>query len=169
MCRGGEEKSIRMKTYNTKDVKLIMEWVGKYFEANALINNVLNVRNSENIPPFPSLGDEIEYQRLRFWFCNNHDKFIPIWCDFCLSKGSLIEFIDPIKGLDYGENPFLYYYYPHNLLELAYSIGATSTVDDWDLDIQNVELFLNMNNRFSYTVLHLKYWIGEFANTVEGK
>ena len=154
-----------MKTYSTADVKLILEWVEKYFEANALINNVFNVRNSENIPPFPSLGDEIEYQRLRFWFCNNHDKFIPIWCDFCLSKGSLIEFIDPIKGLDYGENPFLYYYYPDDLRDLVDQMGDTIVIDSCDLNKPAIELILNVINRFSCTVIHLSWWIGEFADS----
>jgi hypothetical protein len=65
--------------------------------------------------------------------------------------------------MEYGENPFLYYYYPDSLLDLAYTIGATSAVDIWDPDKQSVELIININNIFSKTVTHLKYWIEEFA------
>ena len=158
-----------MKTYETADVNLILEWVDKYFEVDTLISNIFSGLNSGNTPPSPSIQDEIDYQRLRFWFCKNHDKFLPIWRDFCVSKSELMEYVGHIEGMDYGENPFLDYYYPDNLFELAYSIGATTTTNNWDLDPQKVELIINSNSRFSYIVLHLKHWIEEFTTTVEEK
>jgi hypothetical protein len=80
-----------------------------------------------------------------------------------------MEYVGHIEGMDYSENPFLDYYYPDNLFELAYSIGATTTTNNWDLDPQKVELIINRNSRFSYIVLHLKHWIEEFTTTVEEK
>ena len=156
-----------MKTYNKADVQLIFEWVDRYFEVNALIGNVLGSNDRLNPPPVPSFDRELEYQRLRLWFCKNHNRFVPIWADFCLLKGRPIDCIGNVDGMEYRENPFLYYYYPDNLLDLAYTIGITSGPDTWDPDKQNVELIININNQFSYIVRHLKYWIGEFVEIRE--
>ena len=65
--------------------------------------------------------------------------------------------------MDYIENPFLFYYYPDNLLDLVYSIGAMGDIDNPDLDKEIIQIILNVNNRFSHKILHLKHWIGEFA------
>ncbi len=154
-----------MKTYNTADVELILEWADRYFEVNALVNEVLGYDNLEYFPPFPSFENEIEYQRLRFWFRKNHDKFVPIWADFCLSKGISMGFNCNIDEVEYRKNPFLYFYSPDNLLDLAYTMGATITSDTWEPNKQAVMLVLNIINSFSNTVIHLKYWIGEFADT----
>ena len=40
-----------MKTYNTEDVELILEWVEKYFEVSALIDNVYGGCGFRIIPP----------------------------------------------------------------------------------------------------------------------
>ncbi len=154
-----------MKTYNAADVELITEWADKYFKVIALINSLFGGTDFNNPPSVPSFESEIEYQQLRLWFCKNHDCFIPIWADFCSSKGCPIRCAGSIDGMEYTENPFLYFYYPDNLLELAYTIGATSAADIWDPDKENAALIINANNNFSHIVLRLKYWIGEFADT----
>ena len=154
-----------MKTYNAADVELIMEWADKYFKVIALINNLFSGRDFDNPPPAPTFESEIEYQRLRLWFCKNHNGFVPIWADFCSSKGCPIQSAGNVDGMEYAENPFLYFYYPDNLLELAFTIGATSAADTWDTDKENAELIINVNNSFSHKVMRLKYWIGEFADT----
>lgn len=154
-----------MKTYDEADVTLVSEWVNKYFEANALINKIFTVENLEHPPTMPSIGDEIEYQRLRFWFRKKHDQFVPIWANFCASKGYSIEFTSNSDEMEYMKNPFLYFYDPGDLLELAYTMGATDTPDNWNPNRQAVELVLNINNRFCCTVIHLLHWIGEFAET----
>lgn len=152
-----------MKTYNKADVQLIFEWVDRYFEVNTLINNVLGSNNRLNLPLVPSFENEIEYQSLSYWFWENQYRFVPIWTDFCISKGHPIDCIGNIDGMAYRKNPFYYYYYPDNLLDLAYTIGITSAPDMWDPDKQNLELIININNQFSYIVRHLKSWIGEFT------
>jgi hypothetical protein len=153
-----------MQTYNATDVDLVLEWVDKYFEVNVLINKVFGGENFENHSSMPSFEDEIEYQRLRFWFRKHHDKFVPIWFDFCLSRGTSIEFTDNIDEMKYRENPFLYYYYPDDLLDLAYTMGATTTTDTWNPNKQAVELILNIINKFCCTVIQFVHWIGEFAD-----
>lgn len=152
-----------MKTYDMTEVELVLAWADNYFEVKALINNLFGGPNFRQPFRMPSFEAESEYQRLRLWFCKNHVGFVPIWADYCSSKGRPIKCTGPVDGMEYGENPFLYYYYPDSLLDLAYTIGATSAVDIWDPDKQSVELIININNIFSKTVTHLKYWIEEFA------
>ena len=152
-----------MKTYNIAEAKLVLEWVDKYFEANVLVNKVLGCENCEYPPPIPSFENELAYQRLRFWFRKNHDKFVPIWADFCIAQGHSFERTGNIDEMEYRENPFLYYYCPDNLIDLAYTMGATITPNYWDPNKQNIENILNIINSFCCTVMHLAHWIGEFA------
>lgn len=152
-----------MKTYNTSDVALIYEWADRFFEVSTLIKNLFCACSIDNPLPILSFDNEIEYQRLRFWFCRNHQRFVSIWADFCNSTGELTEFGGNFERMDYIENPFLFYYYPDNLLDLVYSIGAMGDIDNPDLDKEIIQIILNVNNRFSHKILHLKHWIGEFA------
>jgi hypothetical protein len=154
-----------MNTYNIADVNLVFEWSKKYLELNTLVKKVFSSENPENPLPFPSFEDEIEYQRLRFWFWKNQNQFVPIWANFCISIGSSTEFVGSIDEMEYRENPFLYFYSPDNLLELAFAMGATSKANVWDPNTQVVEQILNMVNRFNYPVIYLVHWIGEFAET----
>ena len=152
-----------MKTYSKADVKMILEWVDKYFEVNTLITNVICGNNLAAFPTIPSFENELEYQRLRFWFLKNQDDFVPIWADFCVSRGRSTECAVNIDKMGYRKNPFLYYYSPDNLLDLINTIGFTITVDIWNPDEQILESALNITQRFSRLVVHLRYWIGEFA------
>jgi hypothetical protein len=144
-----------MNTYNRADANLVFEWSKKYLDLNTLIKKVFSGENLETHPPFPSFEDEIEYQRLRFWFFQNQNQFVPIWANFCTSIGNSIECVGSIDEMEYRKNPFLYFYSPDNLLELAFAMGATSKANVWDLNRQAVELILNMINRFNYPVIYM--------------
>ena len=154
-----------MKIYNAEDVNLVLEWIGKYFEVNALINKVFGSENSKTYPSTLSFENEIEYQRLRFWFRKNHDKFVPIWVDFCLSHGKSIKFTNNGNEVEYRNNPFLFYYDQDNLLDLAEMMEIMMPLDTQNSNNQTTEPVLNIVNSFSSTVVHLAYWIGEFADT----
>jgi hypothetical protein len=153
-----------MKTYSAEDVRLISEWVEKYFEVSALINNVFGTSINESFPRMPSIENEIEYQHLRLWFFKNHDNFIAIWADFCQSKGISTNFNGSIDDMQYMENPF-FYYYPDNLLDIAYVMGVRSSDDIGYLDEQDRAIVVCMNKMFSNTVVRLANWVGEFAET----
>jgi hypothetical protein len=153
-----------MKTYNVEDVNLVLEWIGKYFESNALINKVFGGENRESHSSTLSFENEYEYQRLRFWFRKNHDKFVPIWVDFCSTHGKSTELTAIRNEVEYRKNPFLYYYYPDDLRDLVDQMGDTIVIDSCDLNKPAIELILNVINRFSCTVIHLSWWIGEFAD-----
>jgi len=156
------EKRTSMQAYSTADVDLVLEWARKYFEVNALINKMFGCEHFKNLPCMPSFENEIEYQRLRFWFRKNQDRFIPTWVDFCLSHGNSIEFIYKSNEIEYKNNPFLYYYGPDDLLDLADKMGATITVDPQDTDKEAVDLILNILNGFSWTVIYMAHWIGDY-------
>ena len=92
-----------MQTYSAAEVDLVLEWIDKYFEVNALINKVFGNDNLENDSAMPSFENEIEYQRLRFWFRKNHEKFVPIWNDFCLSHGYSFQYMDNTSEMEYRQ------------------------------------------------------------------
>ena len=153
-----------MKTYNMTDVDLILEWVETYFEMATLVRKVLSTDDPENPPVVPSFEDEIEYQRLRCWFSKNHDRFVPIWINFCKSRGDVLETTGNFGEDEFKKNPFLYFYHPDNLIDVVYRMGGTSSADIWDPENIEVEAILNAINMFYYTAMHLRYWIGEFAD-----
>ena len=154
-----------MQTYSAAEVDLVLEWIDKYFQVNDLINKVFGSGNSKNHSSIPSFESEIEYQRLRFWFRKNHYKFVPIWIEFCVSHGYSIEFTDNSGEMDYRNNPFLFYYDQDNLLDLAEMMEIMMPLDTQNSNNQTTEPVLNIVNSFSSTVVHLAYWIGEFADT----
>ncbi len=155
-----------MRTYSTAEVNLVLAWADKYVEISALIKKVFACENPRGFaPPLPSMENEMEFQRLKFWFRENHDDFVPVWSDFCLAKGKSPETLSNSEEMEFRKNPFLYFYSPDNLLDLAYAMGATTAANDWDPGQRSVELIINLLDSFNYTVIHLVHWIGEFADT----
>jgi hypothetical protein len=146
------------------DVDLILEWVEKYFEMASLVRKVLSIDDSENPPVVPSLENEIEYQHLRYWFRKNNDRFVPIWINFRESIGESLETTGSFVEDEFKKNPFQYFYHPDNLIDMVYRMGGTTSADIWDPENKEVEAILNAINMFYYTAMHLRYWIGEFAN-----
>jgi hypothetical protein len=67
--------------------------------------------------------------------------------------------------MDYRNNPFLFYYDQDNLLDLAEMMEIMMPLDTQNSNNQTTEPVLNIVNSFSSTVVHLAYWIGEFADT----
>lgn len=151
-----------MKTYSTIEVELILEWVQRYFKISALIDNAFSDNNLRSCCCAPSIENEIEYQHQRLWFLKNHNKFVPIWKDFCLSNGITIDFSGDIDKIGYIEDPF-FYYYPDNLYGVADMLGAAGSADGGYWDKQKQDLVLCSNRKFSQTAIHLAHWIGEFA------
>ena len=58
----------------------------KFVDLCILINNVTGTNEPPYSSPPPSEMDEIEYQRLRFWFFDNQRKFVPLLRDFFITK-----------------------------------------------------------------------------------
>ncbi len=72
---------------------------------------------------------------------------------------------DEYLEMEYRNNPFLFYYDPDNLLDLVDTLEATIPADNRDTNNLAVANMLTILNSFSCTVIHLAYWIGEFADT----
>lgn len=151
-----------LKIYDEVDVEFIFEWVGKYFEIKSLINEAYGGSRWETFPKFPSLENEIEYQRLSYWFREKHNRFVPIWVDFCEAAGITPDFSGDSDRIDYRENPFIYYN-SENLLDLAYQMGVTCSPDFGYIEVGDIGLLFDFNERFSFTAMRLANWIGEFA------
>jgi hypothetical protein len=110
-----------------------------FIDLAVLINDVTGTNEPPYSPPSPSEIDEIEYQRLRFWFFDNQKQFVPLLQEFyrtqvyCNYTGSNGEFIDnselPIR---YQENLLLFFYEPENLYQLAKQLGLQGGVDIWE-------------------------------------
>ena len=157
---------IGMRTYSAIDVDLVLEWADKYVEICALLKKVFAAENTDGYPPpLPSIEDEIEFQRIKFWFRQRHDDFVPIWSEFCLSKGKYLESFNNSDEMEFRKNPFLYFYCPDDLLDLAYAVGVTTASNTWDPDKPAAELIINLLDTFNFTVIHLVHWVGEFADT----
>ena len=80
--------------------------------------------------------EEIEYQRLRFWFFDNQRQFVPLLRDFFRTQvysHNPEEFIsDSEFPIRYQDNPLLFFYEPENLYQLAKQLGLQSGVDIWE-------------------------------------
>ena len=82
---------------------------------------------------------------------------------FRASTGNVIELISAVKGIEYKENPFLYFYYLNNLRDPVHTMGATSSPNIRDPNGNDLEVILNAVKIFSYTVMYLRYRIEEFS------
>ena len=70
------------KLYSSTEQELVSDWADKWFELSYLINKLIWTDDPPWTTPPPTELDELEYQRLRFWFIDHQEQFIPIWEDF---------------------------------------------------------------------------------------
>jgi len=110
-----------------------------FIDLAILINYVTGTNEPPYSPPPPSEMDEIEYQRLRFWFFDNKKQFVPLLQEFyrtqvyCNCAGSNSVFTDDSElSIRYRENLLLFFYEPENLYQLAKQLGLQSGEDIWE-------------------------------------
>jgi hypothetical protein len=123
------------RLYSAAERDLVHDWAGKWLELIKLINEVTGTDEPPWSSPPPTETDEIRYMRLRFWFLNRQQQFVPLWNDFYAcqlwacpqNNGDLGDF--PEK---YLENPFLYFYEPENLYQLAQQLELQSGTSIWE-------------------------------------
>ncbi len=130
---------MRPRLYSQAESELVFDWSGKWIELVKLTNEV----TGSDEPPVkpPADLDEIRYQSLRFWFMEHQEQFVPLWRDFCESQSWTAgqecntEDISGLEDIDkYLENPFLFFYKPDNLYQLARQLGLQDGVDIWEPD-----------------------------------
>lgn len=123
------------KLYSPAEADLVDDWADKWLQLIKLLNEATGTHDPSWSPPPPTEADEIQYMSLRLWFLNHQERFVPLWNDFCAARhrpdwrnnDDAGEF--PGK---YLENPFLYFYEPENLYQLAQQLGLQSGTDLWE-------------------------------------
>ena len=74
------------KRYSATEHNFVFDWATKWFELTDLIIEVTGTDEPPWSPPPPTELDELNYQRLRFWFIDHEAQFIPIWQDYYPSQ-----------------------------------------------------------------------------------
>jgi hypothetical protein len=122
--------------YTYEDCELVYLCRENFIDLGVLINNVTGTNEPPYSPPPPSEMDEIEYQRLRFWFFDKQRQFVPLLREFYRTQVySHIpeEFIsDSELPIRYQDNILLFFYEPENLYHLAKQLGLQSGTDIWE-------------------------------------
>lgn len=127
------------KLYSSTEPELVSDWADKWFELSYLINELIWTDDPPWTTPHPSEVDELEYQRLRFWFVDHQEQFIPIWEDFynckkrVCTEGLIIENVEEfLETNEFIGNPFYLFYRAENLHRLAQQLELQSGVDLWE-------------------------------------
>jgi len=127
---------VNQKLYSIGDYDLVYEWAEKWLALIELTNDVTRIDQAPQSPSPPTEIQEIEYQRLRFWFIEHQTQFLLLWMEFYESH----DWAYPSNNTDengdfpqkYLENPFLFFYEPENLYRLAQQLGLQSGIDIWE-------------------------------------
>ena len=111
----------------------------KWFELSNLINDLIWTDDPPGTTPPPAEVDELEYERLRFWFIDHQEQFILIWADYynCKSRvcteDFIIENVEEFLATDeFIKNPFYLLYRAENLHRFAQQLELQSGVDIWE-------------------------------------
>ena len=106
-----------------------------FVDLAVLINNVTGTNEPPYSPPLPTEMEEIEYQRLRFWFFDNQRQFVPLIREFYRThvySHNPEEFIsDSELPIRYQENLLLFFYEPENLYQLAKQSAVKDKLTWW--------------------------------------
>jgi len=125
------------KQYSAAEHEFVFQWADRWFQLVDLIFELVRTDRSPPSPPLPSELDEINYQRLHFWFIDHEPQFIPLWKDFYESQDwALHPGDDEIAYMPdadkFIENPFFFCYRPENLYRLVQELDIQSGIDLWE-------------------------------------
>jgi len=156
------------KLYSIENRDLVYEWSEKWLALIELINNVIGIEQPPWSPPPPTELQEIEYQRLRFWFIDHQTQFLPLWREFYGSH----DWAYPSNNADedrdfpqkYLENHFLYFYEPENLYRLAQQLELQSGIDIWEPSEHVATMVRPILIRLGQLLIEFVDWIDQRAN-----
>ena len=156
------------KLYSTANCDLVYEWSEKWLAMIELINNVTGSDQPPWSPPLPTELQEIEYQRLRFWFIDHQTQFLPLWREFCESRDWVYPENDTHEDEDlppkYLENPFLFFYEPENFYRLAQQLELQSGIDIWEPSEHVAGIVRPIFIRLGQLMIEFVDWIDEQAD-----
>lgn len=156
------------KLYSTANRDLVYEWSEKWLALIELINNVTGTEQAPWSPPPPTELQEMEYQRLRFWFIDHQAQFIPLWREFYESQ----DWAYPLNNADedgdfpqkYLENHFLCFYEPENLYRLTQQLELQSGIDIWEPSEHVASMIRPVLIRLGQLMIEFIDWVDERAD-----
>lgn len=158
------------KLYSFTDQCLIDDWAERWLKLIALINDTTGTDEPSGSPPLPADSEELEYQSLRFWFLDHQTRFVPLWKDYCecqewaSHQGENNEDIADLENIDkYLENPFLFFYKPENLFQLAQQLDLQTGIDMWEPSEYRASMIRPVIIRMGRIMIEFTDWIDEQA------
>jgi hypothetical protein len=158
------------RLYPETERELVYNWSEKWIELIMLINEVTGTDEPPYSPPPPTDLDEIQYQGLRFWFISHQLQFVPLWQDFYQCQGlapkqncNNEEIEDPEDMEEYFENPFLFFYKPDNLFQLARQLDLQTGVDIWEPSKYRASTIRPVLIKLGHIMVDFDEWINERA------
>jgi len=160
------------KLYSNVDRELVFDWSEKWIKFIGLINDVTGTDEPPWSPPPPEELEELQYQSLRFWFMEHQAKFIVLWDDYYREWAPEQDYnnedIADLEDIDeYLNNPFLFFYKPENLYQLARQLALQSGIDMWEPSEYRVSVIRPVIIRMGRIMIEFMDWISE--RTCESK
>lgn len=150
------------RQYSIAEQHLVYDWSEKWLELINLINEVTGT------PQPPSDSDELRYQLLRSWLIDHQEQFVLVWQEFyeCQQWTSCREYdTEATTDLEdedidkYLENPFLFFYEPGNLYQLAVQLDLQSSMYIWEPSESTASMIRPLIIRLGELALDLIDWI----------
>jgi len=156
------------KLYSFADQCLIDDWADKWFELSNLINGLIWTDDPTWTTPPPTEVNELDYQRLRFWFIDHQKHFMPIWAGYytcrsrVCSKDFVIENVEEFLDTDeFIKNPFHLFYRAENLRRLAQQLELQSGVDVWEPSHNYASVTMSLIILLGKTMIEFIDWVDD--------
>jgi hypothetical protein len=156
------------KLYSSTEPELVSDWADKWFELSYFINGLIWTDKPPGTTPPPTEVDELEYQRLRFWFIDHQKHFISIWAGYyncrrrVCTKDFIIENVEEFLDTDeFIKNPFHLFYRAENLRRLAQQLELQSGVDIWEPSRNYASATMSLIILLGKIMIELIDWVDE--------
>jgi len=153
---------VNNRLYSTQERDLVHDWASKLLELIELINNVTGLDEPPWSPPPPTEIEELRYLDLHFWFLSHQEQFASLWDDFIANQPGACSQNNnnpddfPEK---YLKNPFLYFYEPENLYEMAKQSYLQSGTEIWEPSEQAARLLRPLLIKMGKKMIEFGDWM----------
>ena len=154
--------------YSSTEEELVSDWADKWFELSYFINGLIWTGDPPWTTPPPTEANELEYQRLRFWFIDHQKYFIPIWAGYyncrrrVCTKDFIIEDVEEFLDTDeFIKNPFHLFYRAENLHRLVQQLELQSGVDIWEPSHNYASMTMSLMILLGKIMIELIDWVDE--------
>lgn len=133
-----------------------------------LINDLIWTDDPPWTTPPPTEVDELEYQRLRFWFLDHQEQFVSLWVGFCKSLKGIADEYPSMENTQESpntdeliNNPFHLFYTAENLYLLAQHLELQSGVDIWEPSNHYASTTMSLTILLGKAMFKLMDWVDE--------